>query len=535
MSYHYIHNFLKNKFKLLIIFLIMIASCSKPTDNKLSFKVNIGGEPASLDPQLDDGSTGEIQGQLFLGLVIGDSKTGGYKPGLAHSWDISDDGLIYTFYLREGLVWSDGVPITAEGIRKSYLRVLNKETAAPYVNIIKSTVKNAQDYFDSNVSDSELGVKAINDKTLEITLTNPKPYFLDMLVNQIFVPVPVHAIEKYGSNWTNPENMVVSGPFKLKEKVLNEKLVLGKNDKYYDAKNVALEELVLLTIDNNTILYNMYLNNEIDGLFHSIPPDTLANIELREDHYRHRNNTIGFFSFNTTVKPLDNPKVREALTLAIDRELTSKTFNKGKAEPTRNLTPPLEHYSYGKELTLFDPKRAKQLLAETGYPDGKDFPTLTISISMVPYQKKMGEFIQNQWKEMLNINIQVQTQEWSILSQNRKNGNYEIAITGRIADFNDPLSFLNIFTSENSHLASYKYSNKKYDDLIKQSDFEQDPIKRRDILRKAEEIIVEKDFPIAPTYIYVGNYLFRNDKWTGWTPNLFNRHNLHELKPIKNS
>ncbi|AYE36207.1 peptide ABC transporter substrate-binding protein [Borrelia turcica IST7] len=519
---------------LLSFFVLFLSSCtSDEHKDKITFRVTNGGEPTSLDPQLATDSAGSnIIANMLLGLTVRDTQTGGYKPGLAHSWDISDDGLTYTFYLREGLVWSDGVPITAEGIRKSYLRILNKETAAQYVSLVKSTIKNSQDYFDGKISDSELGIKAINDTTLEITLTNPKPYFLDMITHSAFIPVPVHAIEKHGQNWTNPENMVVNGPFKLKERLVNDKIVIEKNDKYYNANNVEINEVVFYPVQGNTA-YNMYIKDELDFLT-SIGRDKFDEARIRDDYYSHPYNAANYLAFNTTVKPLDNPKVREALTLAIDRETIAHTIGKGRSTPTRNLTPPFENYSYGKELTLFDPERAKQLLAEAGYPDGKDFPTIKYKTSKNDGPKLFEEFLQEQFKKILNINLEIETEEWTTFLTSRRMGNYQISDMGWAGDYSDPLTYLeSLFTTENHSFGAYGYSNKEYDALIKQSDLEQDPIKRQDILRKAEEILVEKDFPIAPIAIPKSYYLFRNDKWTGWTPNVAGKYLYEDIKVKK--
>ncbi|AHH08298.1 peptide ABC transporter substrate-binding protein [Borrelia anserina] len=515
----------------IIFFFIAILSCSKENSKEhSSFKITMGGEPKSIDPQLAEDKIGaHIIAQMFSGIVEGDSKTGGYKPGLAKSWDISDDGTVYTFHLREGVIWSDGVPITAEGIRKSYLRILNKETASNYVGMVKSTIKNAKDYYEDKISESELGIRAIDNSTLEITLIAPKPYFLDMLVHQTFTPIPIHAIEKYGNDWTKPENMVVSGAYKLKERIPNEKIVLEKNDKYYKSKDVELQEVIFYTITDASTAYRMYENNEIDALS-IIPPDLIKEIKLRNDYYSSAINGLYYFSFNTQIKPLDNVKVRKALTLAIDREtLMKKVINNGSI-PTRNITPTFNHYSYGKPLKLFDPNSAKQLLAEAGYPDGAGFPELTIKYNTSESHKKITEFIQNQWARILNIKVKLENEEWASFLETKQKGNYEIARAGWIGDYSDPLTFLSLFQKEFSHFSSYEYFNKEYENLINQSDIEQDPIKRQDILRKAEAIIIEQDFPIAPIYIYAGNYLFRNDKWTGWSPNISERFYFSELK-----
>ncbi|WP_421622813.1 peptide ABC transporter substrate-binding protein [Borrelia sp. MN22-0132] len=524
------------KYTFMIFFLISILSCSKENSKEnLSFKISMGGEPKSIDPQLTEDKIGAIiVTQMFSGIVDGDSKTGGYKPGLAQSWDISDDGTIYTFHLRKDIVWSDGVPITAEGIRRSYLRMLNKDTASNYVGMIKSTIKNAQDYFEGKIPESELGIKAIDELTLEISIIAPKAYFLDMLVHQSFIPVPVHAIEQYGKNWTNPENMVVSGAYKLKARKPNEKISLIKNDKYFNAKNIELQELIFYTINDASTAYRMYENNEIDMLTHgAIPPDLIKEIKLRNDYYSSAINGLYYFSLNTQVKPLDNVKVREALTLAIDREtLTKKVIDNGSL-PTRNISPKFNHYSYGKPLELFNPQRAKELMAEAGYPNGKDFPQLKFKYNTNESNKKIAEFVQNQWEKILNINIVLENEEWASFLETKQKGNYEIARSGWMGDYSDPLTFFGLFQKEFAHFSSHKYFNKEYENLINQSDREQDPIKRQNILRQAEAIIINKDFPVAPIYIYAGNYLFKNDKWTGWIPNIPERFNFSEIKRIK--
>ncbi|WP_024653937.1 peptide ABC transporter substrate-binding protein [Borrelia persica] len=518
-----------------MFFLITILSCNKESNKKnITFKIGVAGEPKSIDPQLTEDKVGAIiVAQMFDGILNGDPKTGGYKPGLAKSWDISQDGTVYTFHLKENLVWSDGVPITAEGIRKSYLRILNKETASNYVGMVKSIIKNAEDYFENRISDSELGIKAIDDLTLEISIIAPTPYFLDMLVHQTFIPVPVHVIEKHGNKWIEPENIVVSGAYTLKERIPNEKISLVKNDYHFNAKDTEVQQLIFHTINDASTAYRMYENNEMDAILSVIPPDLIKEIKLRNDYYSSTINGLYYYSFNTHIKPLDNVKVREALTLAIDREtLTNKIIENGSI-PTRNASPNFSNYSYKKSLTLFDPQKAQQLMSEAGYPDGKGFPILKIKYNTNESHKKIAEFIQNQWSKILNINVELENEEWASFLENRRKGNYQISRTGWIGDYADPATFLKLLQKEFSHFSSYNYFNEEYENLIKQSDLEQDPIKRQDILRKAESIIIEQDFPIAPIFIYAGNYLFRNDKWTGWEPNISERFQFSELKQIK--
>ncbi|AAX16843.1 peptide ABC transporter substrate-binding protein [Borrelia hermsii] len=522
------------KYKILIIlsFLIVwLTSCSGDEHkNKITFRVTNEVEPDSLDPQLATSvQSFNIIMNIFSGLTTRETQTGGYKPGLAKSWDISADGLVYTLHLREDLVWSDGVPITAEGIRKSYLRVLNKETASQYVDIVKSAIKNAHDYFEGKIPESELGIKAIDNSTLEITLIAPKPYFLDMLVHQTFIPVPVHVIEKHGRNWTNPENIVTSGAYKLKTRIPNEKIVLEKNDKYYNASNVEIDEVIFYQVQGNTA-YNMYVNDELDFLM-NVASEYLDEARIRNDYYSHPINRVVYTAFNTTIKPLDNAKVREALTLAIDREALNKITLKGQSKPTRNLTPPFKNYSYDKKLKLFDPQRAKQLMAEAGYPDGAGFPTLKFKTSQRNGMAISAEFLQEQLKKILNINIDIEIEEWNTFLSSRSTGNYQMSYMGWTGDYLDPLTFLeSLFTTENQGFGAYGYSNKQYDNLIKQSNFAKDPLQRQEILRQAEAIITEKDFPVAPLSILQSYYLFRHDKWTGWTPNVAEAYLYEEIK-----
>ncbi|MCD2378619.1 peptide ABC transporter substrate-binding protein [Borreliella burgdorferi] len=519
------------KIALMLIIFSLIACISNAKKEKIVFRVSNLSEPSSLDPQLSTDLYGSnIITNLFLGLAVKDSQTGKYKPGLAKSWNISEDGIIYTFNLREDIVWSDGVAITAEEIKKSYLRILNKKTAAMYANLIKSTIKNAQEYFDETVPESELGIKAIDSKTLEITLTSPKPYFPDMLTHSAYIPVPMHIVEKYGENWTNPENIVVSGAYKLKERSINDKIVIEKNEKYYNAKNVEIDEVIFYPTEGS-VAYNMYINGELDFL-QGAEKNNLEEIKIRDDYYSGLKNGMAYIAFNTTIKPLDNLKVRQAISLAIDRETLTKVVLKGSSDPTRNLTPKFDDYSYGKNLILFDPENAKKLLAEAGYPDGKGFPTLKYKIS--EGRPTTAEFLQEQFKKILNINLEIENEEWTTFLGSRRTGNYQMSSVGWIGDYFDPLTFLDsLFTTENHFLGAYKYSNKEYDALIKKSNFELDPIKRQDILRQAEEIIAEKDFPMAPLYIYPNSYLFRNDKWTGWVPNIAESYLYEDIKTKK--
>ncbi len=387
---------------LLILGIATVISCSamsKPKDD-IVFSVGIGNEPTSLDPQFCSDRLGNlIINELFVGLLRGDPKTGGYRPGLAKNWDISYDNTCYTFHLRDDIYWSDGIKITASTIRDSYIMALENELDVPHINLLTSKIKNAQEFYETKLNADEVGVKVINEQTLEITLSRPARYFLDMLTHPIFIPIPTHIVKKFGNKWTSSENMVTSGPFKLKRRILNEEISLEKNEKFYDAKNVAINELIFVTINDTRRIYSMYEHNEIDAIFNNIPLSLINELILREDFYSADINQIGFFSLNTNVKPLNNVKVREALALAVDRETLTYRVLDNNFKATRKISPNINNYNYGKKLKPYNPRKAEKLLAEAGYPDGKNFPTLTIKYNKNDLEKEVASFIQSQWKK----------------------------------------------------------------------------------------------------------------------------------------
>ncbi len=387
---------------LLILGIATVISCSamsKPKDD-IVFGVGIGNEPTSLDPQFCSDRLGNlIINELFVGLLRGDPKTGGYRPGLAKNWDISYDNTCYTFHLRDDIYWSDGIKITASTIRDSYIMALENELDVPHINLLTSKIKNAQEFYETKLNADEVGVKVINEQTLEITLSRPASYFLDMLTHPIFIPIPTHIVKKFGNKWTSSENMVTSGPFKLKRRILNEEISLEKNEKFYDAKNVAINELIFVTINDTRRIYSMYEHNEIDAIFNNIPLSLINELILREDFYSADINQIGFFSLNTNVKPLNNVKVREALALAVDRETLAYRVLDNNFKATRKISPNINNYNYGKKLKPYNPRKAEKLLAEAGYPDGKNFPTLTIKYNKNDLEKEVASFIQSQWKK----------------------------------------------------------------------------------------------------------------------------------------
>lgn len=520
---------------LFLAILIMIAnSCtiSKAKDD-LIFGVGIGHEPTSLDPQFCSDKFGTlIINELFVGLLRGDPKTGGYRPGLAKSWDISFDKTCYTFHLRDDIYWSDGVKITADTVRNSYIMALETEENVPALSLLTSKIKNAKEFHETKLNAEEVGIKVIDAKTLEITLSQPTVYFLDLLTNSIFIPVPTHIIKKFGNKWTSAENMVTSGPFKLKRRILNEEISLEKNIKFYDAKNVAISELTFVTINDARRIYSMYEHNEIDAIFNSIPLTLINELILREDFYSADIIQTGFLSLKTNIKPLDNPKVREALSLAIDRETLVYRVLDNNFKATRKVIPNINNYNYGKKLRLYNPRKAEKLLAEAGYPDGKKFPTLTIKYNKNDLGKEIANFIQSQWKKVLNIEIEVEPEPWNNYISNILKGHYELSVRSWQGDYLDPMAFFNIFETKTSHLSSYGYSNFELDELLSKAEIEVDEKIRLTLFKKAEEIIIENDYPIIPIYSSAGNYLFKNDRWTGWNTNNSERFALSEIKPL---
>lgn len=480
-------------------------SANENTEAKVAKKIlkyNMAEDPRTLDPQLNSSiKAGDIINNIYEGLMR--EVDGKYVPGIAESYEVSDDGLIYTFHLRDAK-WSDGQPITAHDFVYSWKRAADPTTASDYANLMYY-IAGGYEFFNGEGSYEDVKVKALDDKTLEVTLTAPTPFFLELTAFYTFMPVRQDVVEKDPEGWAkNPELIVTNGPFQLAEYKMGDRAVLAKNENYWNADNVKLDEIVCYTIVEESTSLTVYESGELD-IITNIPlqeiPQIMANNP--EFHITQRNGT-SFYVFNVKKPPLDDVRVRKALTLAIDRKSIVDNVTKGGETPAVGFVPPVAGMKdtrgnifremapdYGIAVDSSKVDEAKRLLAEAGYPDGKGFPEIDISYNTSEANKAIVEGIQEMWKKNLNIHATLTNQEWSVFANNRRNGNFYVARHNWIGDYADPVTFLDLYNSDGGNTAS-QWVSKEYNELMNKIKTENDPIKRDEALYAAEKMLFDE-------------------------------------------
>lgn len=498
---------------------LFVLSCAQKelTADKAEFIVNNAAEPQTLDPSLIQGvPEHRLYMALFEGLTINDPKTSKAIPGIAESWTISPDGKTVTFKLRKS-TWSDGTPVTAKDFVYGWLRTLKPETAAEYAYMIGMVVKGADDYNQGKTTDpSTVGVKALDDYTLQVELVGPAAYFVDMTAHYAFAPLPQHVIEKFGDQWVKPGNFVGNGPYTLKEWKPQEYIFAVKNPKYWDAKNVKLNSIKILAVTDEKTSYNMFLKGEIDWDT-SVPTDIIDEVKLRPDYQVNPQLATYYYCFNNQRKPYDNPLVRKALAAAIDKKALVEKVTKAGQIPTDAFTPPMAGFTPQPGIG-YDVAKAKELLAQAGYPNGKGFPVLTIKYNTNEGHKKIAEFVQEQWQNNLGIKVELKNEEWKTFLDTRSNAHdFDVARHGWVADYMDPSNFLELFITGGGNNDGL-YSNPKFDELVKKAASMPDSPERNQTLMDAEKIFAE-DQGMLPLYWYVDLDMIDLTKWDGWYGN----------------
>jgi oligopeptide transport system substrate-binding protein len=494
------------------------------------FIIGNGSEPQSLDPSKIEGIPEQrINIALFEGLVGYDAKTATAVPGVAESWTISPDGTVYTFKLRK-TTWSDGTPITAKTFVDSWLRTLDPATASNYAYMIGMVVKGANDFNTGTGPKENVAIKAVDDYTFEVTLNGPSPYALDMMAHQSFNPLPMHAIEKFGADWIKPGNFVGNGPFVLETWTPQEKITAIPNPKYWDKKNVHLARITFLPIDDNNTAYAKFKAGEMD--WNANPPlSMLDEVKLREDYQVSPQVATYYYIFNVTKGPLQDVRVRKALTMAINKqELVDKVTKAGQL-PADSLVPTMAGYTPATG-TAFNADEAKKLLAEAGYPNGKGFPKLTVIYNTSEAHKTVAEYIQQVWKTTLGVDIQIKNVEWKTFLDQRHNHDFEISRAGWVGDYQDPNTYTEMFITGGGNNDG-AYANPKYDELVRKAATLPGGAERMQVLHDAEDILITQDQAVLPLYFYVDQHLIDTTKWTGWYPNALGIHTYKGIAKAK--
>jgi oligopeptide transport system substrate-binding protein len=490
-----------------------------------------GAEPESLDPHL---TTGVPEYQIIKGLLEGlireDGKTLEPLPGVAERWEVSDDGRTYTFFLREDAKWSNGDPVTAGDFVFSFRRMLSPELGAEYAYMLY-VIEHGQAYHQGG--EQRPSVAALNERTLEITLESPSPYFLRMLNHHAFYPVHAPTLRAAGGErdrsnpWARPETFVGNGPFTLEEWSLQERIFLKKSDTYWNRDAVRLNGIFFYPVDDVQTEERMFRS----GLLHRTSSVPLPRIP----HYQKDASgvfisapylTTYYYLLNTTRPPLDDVRVRQALALSIQRELITEKLLKAGEVPATWFTPPgTGGFSPSRQLEE-DVDRAKALLAEAGYPEGKGFPEFTLIYNTSESHRAIALVIQQMWQRNLGIRVQLQNLEWQTYIMSRRNLDFDIARAGWAGDYADPHNFLDLHLSKggNNHTG---WGSGTYDNLIRKAAGETDTEQRFKLYDRAERILLE-EMPLIPIYWYTRNYLL-HPSVKGWYPNILDRHDYSEV------
>ncbi|WP_020003760.1 peptide ABC transporter substrate-binding protein [Brachyspira innocens] len=521
---------------ILSVILLFIFSCSKTDNNeKSSISINLGPEPKTIDPTLNSLNMASCYiHHAFEGLTKIDSNNN-VKAGMAESWNISDDGLTYTFNIRRNAKWSDGKPVTAKDFEYSWKRAVDPNTAAEY-SYMMEVVKNAKEINSGTMDYNNLAVKAVNDYTFQVELANPAAYFLEFIASTgVFFPVRKDIIEKYGDEWTlKPETYIGNGSYKMKERVPDEKIVFEINTNYYDKNEQTAKEInFVLMSDPNTAIAGIR-GGTID--FSALEPPSAEIETLKNDGYIVGNNAIGtyYIELNITNKAFEDKRVRQALSLAIDRNYIVSNVTKGGQVPAGAFVPTevrgLET-TFRKENKEYidvnnyeaNVQKAKALMAEAGYPDGQNYPVIELKVSPGIYVL-VGEALQQMWKENLNVNVSLVQEEFPITLQSLLEKDYQMARMGWTGDYNDPMTMLDVMLSYGG-VNHTGFNNQNYDSLILTAKESADNNVRMKSMAEAENILME-EMPIIPLY-YRADSFIKNPKLKGVVLNPLGRHKFN--------
>ena len=501
-----------NKFLLIVmaIFsLVIISGCGNEAMTDDTVRYALESEPATLDPAKSTAlAESNVELALFEGLTRLDDKEQP-QPAAAKYWDISPDGTEYTFHLRDDLKWNDGTPLTAKDFEYAWKRVLDPNTASENAYMMYP-LKNGEAYFKQEVSADEVGVKALDDKTLYVKLKAPITYFLNLTAFHAYYPVPKQVVEKDPEIWAANDKIVSNGPFKLTHWIHSNQLQFVKNDLYWDKEKVKLDNMQWPISESQSTRVSMVESGQANI---TVEPPISEEERLKQEGLYKVTPYLGayYYSFNTAKAPFDNPKVRKAFSMAVDREKLVNNVIKGDKKPAYAWVPPgltdpvtgKDFREEGGDFVKYDPDEARQLLAQAGYPNGEGLPPITILYNTNEMHKAVAEVIQSMWKENLNVNVELQNQETKVYLDARNQGNFQIARASWIADYADPMTFMDVYLDENN---DGQYHNPAYNELVLKAQSTNDQKVRMQAMHDAEKILMNDDV-VLPIYYTTQPYI----------------------------
>ncbi len=493
--------------------------------------LGIGTEPADLDPQVVTGvPEHKVLKALMEGLVSEKPGSLEPEPAVAERWDISPDGLVYTFHLREQARWSNGDPVTATDFVRSYQRILTPSFGAEYANMIYDFVAGAKDYYDGTITDfAQVGFRAIDERTLEVRLRHPTPYFLYILASHYsWFPVPIKVVERFGglerrgTDWTRPENFVGNGPFAIKEWLHTQKVVVKRNPLYWDAARVRLNEIHFFATENIPGEERMFRTGQLHRT-NEVPQSKIDTYRAANSPHLRIEPYLGtyFYRINVTRPPFDDVRVRRALALAINREDIVQHVTRGGQQPAYHYTPPGFPAYQPKARLTGTIEEAQRLLAEAGFPGGEGLPRVEIQFNTSENHLAIAEAIQAMWRRNLGVNATLKNLEWKVYLDSHDTLSYGVSRAGWIADYLDCNTFLEIFVTGGGNNDT-GWSNAEYDTLRARALSAPGEEERIACYQRMEEILLE-ELPIIPIYFYTRPYLL-DSSVKGMEPNPLDHH-----------
>ncbi len=498
----------------------------------------IGPDLADLDPHLATGPGDySVLSALFEGLIAEDPKDLSPAPGVAERWGVSEDGLTYTFHLRDNARWSNGEPVTAEDFLASWKRVLSPTLQADNASLLYP-VQGAEAYHRGKTGKfDDVGFAAPNPRTVRITLERPTPYFLNLLQHWIWWPVPVAIVKKYGpvdargNRWARPGTLVGNGPFTLKEWRAGQRIVVEKSKAYWDAANVQLNAIHFHTIDDVNTEERAFRAGQLH-LTEALPLAKIDSYRMNAPDVLRIDPYLGtyFYRINVSLPFLKAVPVRRALSLAIDRSALGRSLLHGGQTPTGTFTPPgTGGYTPPAGITC-DPDAARALLTEAGFPGGKNAPPIEILYNNSENHRVIAEAIQEMWRRELGIDARLHTMENKSVLNARSAGNYQILRSSWIGDYNDPMSFLAIWRSDSGNNYTH-WANTTYDRLLYEATRTPDATARLQVLQRAEELLLHES-PLIPLYHYTHVFLIQPSV-RGWNPTILDHHPYKHVQLIE--
>lgn len=473
-----------------------------------------GSEPQGLDPHVVTGvPENHLVRALFEGLTVKNPWTLEPEPGVAESWDVSDDGKVYTFHINPEAKWSNGEPVTASDYVWSWERALHPTMGNQYAYMLYPVV-NAERFARKEITDfSAVGVKALDEGTLQVTLNAPTPYFLQLMDHYSTFAVHPETILKHGAmtdrytKWTRVENIVGNGAFTLEEWLLNRRITMKKSDTYWDRDKVKLNGVVFYPTENIVSEERMFRVGQLHYT-QTVPLDKIPVYQTMEDTPYVQAPYLGtyFYLINTKRPPLDDVRVRKALSMAIDRVKLNDTVMQKSNFPAYSITPPDTMGYNPPKLFDYEPEKARKLLAEAGFPNGEGWPKVELVYNTSESHRKIAVALQQMWKDVLNISIIISNQEWKVYLDSVDTMNFDIARRGWIGDYVDANNFLDLYITDGGN-NNTGYADPRYDEMIlKLAPQAKTQEERYRIFYEAETMLMEQ-MPILPIYTYTSKHL----------------------------